>query len=170
MKKWSRGKGTMLTPSLRRSEFSWPGNRSVVEDPDMTLAINELSSAYVGDVLRRIRKEMSYSASLSIQNVRSEFSTSWCYTDGLAAITFKIWLGGTYEGKSGIVWFDNSVRDLGRGQDRPLRESQRNVAFCFNVEVLTVASMRSGNSSRSFERSNVPRPEPVPPGHKTMSL
>merc|ERR1719473_1025380 len=28
MKKWSRGNGTMLTASLRRSQLSWPGKRS----------------------------------------------------------------------------------------------------------------------------------------------
>ncbi|OMH83126.1 Serine/threonine-protein phosphatase 2A activator 1 [Zancudomyces culisetae] len=36
MKKCRRGNGTRFTPSLRRSEFSCPGNRSVVVIPDIT--------------------------------------------------------------------------------------------------------------------------------------
>ena len=35
MKKWRRGKGTMLTASLRRSALSWPGNRREVVTPDI---------------------------------------------------------------------------------------------------------------------------------------
>merc|ERR1719187_1422181 len=35
MKKCRRGKGTMLTASLRRSAFNWPGNRREVVTPDM---------------------------------------------------------------------------------------------------------------------------------------
>jgi hypothetical protein len=35
MKKWSRGKGTMLTASLRKSAFSWPGKRKQVVTPDI---------------------------------------------------------------------------------------------------------------------------------------
>ena len=35
VKKCSRGKGTRLTPSLRRSLFSWPGNRKLAVNPDV---------------------------------------------------------------------------------------------------------------------------------------
>ncbi len=35
MKKWRRGKGTMLTASLRKSAFNWPGKRRQVVTPDM---------------------------------------------------------------------------------------------------------------------------------------
>lgn len=35
MKKWSRGNGTILTASLRRSALSWPGNRRQVVTPDI---------------------------------------------------------------------------------------------------------------------------------------
>ena len=35
IKKWRRGKGTMLTASFLRSAFSWPGNRRHVVTPDM---------------------------------------------------------------------------------------------------------------------------------------
>ena len=37
MKKCSLGKGTMLTASLRRSAFSWPGNLRQVVTPDMVM-------------------------------------------------------------------------------------------------------------------------------------
>ena len=33
MKKWRRGKGTILTASLRRSALSWPGNLRQVVTP-----------------------------------------------------------------------------------------------------------------------------------------
>ena len=35
MKKWRRGKGTMLTASFLRSALSWPGNLREVVTPDM---------------------------------------------------------------------------------------------------------------------------------------
>ena len=35
MKKWRRGKGTMLTASFLRSALSWPGNLRQVVTPDM---------------------------------------------------------------------------------------------------------------------------------------
>ena len=44
MKKWRRGKGTMLTASLRRSLLSWPGNRRQVVTPDMTAETRWLRS------------------------------------------------------------------------------------------------------------------------------
>merc|ERR1711975_125697 len=38
MKKWRRGKGIMLTASLRRSQLSWPGKRRQHVVADMTAA------------------------------------------------------------------------------------------------------------------------------------
>ena len=83
MKKWRRGKGTMLTASFRRSAFSWPGNRRHVVMPDMVAETRWFKSPYVGVDNFSVRKQMSYRASLSIQNVSSVFSTSW-WTDRVA--------------------------------------------------------------------------------------
>merc|ERR1719181_2525386 len=77
MKKWRRGKGIMLTASLRRSQFSWPGKRRQQVVADMTAATRWLRSPNVGVVSFRVRKQMSYRASLSISIDSSEFSTSW---------------------------------------------------------------------------------------------
>lgn len=46
--------------------------------PDMTAETRWLRSPYVGAVSLRVRMQMSYKASLSMQKVSSEFSTS-CY-------------------------------------------------------------------------------------------
>ena len=43
----------------------------------MTIDTRWLRSPYVGVVSLRVRKQISYKASLSMQNVWSEFSTSW---------------------------------------------------------------------------------------------
>merc|ERR1711931_1123 len=83
MKKWRRGNGTMLTASLRRSAFGCPGNRKHVVTPLIVALTRWLRSPYVGVVNFNVRKQMSYSASLSIQNVSSVFSTSW-WTDNVA--------------------------------------------------------------------------------------
>merc|ERR1712056_74194 len=44
-KKWSRGNGTKLTPSFRRSPFSLPGNPSDAVTPAMTQEIRKFRSA-----------------------------------------------------------------------------------------------------------------------------
>uniref|UniRef100_A0A0E9XPN4 Uncharacterized protein n=1 Tax=Anguilla anguilla TaxID=7936 RepID=A0A0E9XPN4_ANGAN len=67
MKKCRRGKGTMLTANLRRSAFSWPGKRRQVVTPFMVADTRWFRSPYVGVVSLRVRKQMSYSASLSMQ-------------------------------------------------------------------------------------------------------
>ena len=54
MKKWRRGKGTMLTASLRRSALSWPGNRREVVTPDMVRETRWFRSPYVGLVNLRV--------------------------------------------------------------------------------------------------------------------
>src|SRR5690606_38207554 len=75
MKKWRRGKGTMLTASFLKSELSWPGKRRQVVTPDMTAETRWLRSPYEGELSLRVLMQMSYKASLSIQKVSSEFST-----------------------------------------------------------------------------------------------
>merc|ERR1719261_657415 len=65
MKKWSRGNGTMLTASLRRSQLRWPGKRSEHVVPQTAAAMRWLRSPYVGVVSLSVRKQMSESASLS---------------------------------------------------------------------------------------------------------
>merc|ERR1719253_189872 len=77
MKKWRRGKGIMLTASLRRSQLSWPGKRRQHVVADITAATRWLRSPNVGVVSLRVRKQMSYRASLSRRSDSSEFSTSW---------------------------------------------------------------------------------------------
>lgn len=62
MKKCRRGKGTMLTASLRRSEFSWPGNRKQVVTPDMTADTRWFKSPYDGLDSFRVRMQISYRA------------------------------------------------------------------------------------------------------------
>merc|ERR1719364_451691 len=77
MKKWRRGNGIMLTASLRRSQLSWPGKRRQQVVADMAADTRWLRSPKVGVVSLRVRKQMSYSASLSRRSDSSEFSTSW---------------------------------------------------------------------------------------------
>merc|ERR1711988_306909 len=77
MKKCRRGKGIMLTASLRRSQLSWPGKRRQQVVADMTAATRWLRSPKVGVVSLSVRKQMSYRASLSRRRDSSEFSTSW---------------------------------------------------------------------------------------------
>lgn len=83
MKKCSLGNGTILTASFRKSAFSCPGNLKHVVTPDMVADKRWFRSPYVGVFIFRVRKHMSYKASLSMQNVSSVFSTSWC-TDKVA--------------------------------------------------------------------------------------
>merc|ERR1719191_2248152 len=72
-----------LTPSLRRSELSWPGKRRQAVTPDIQAEHKWLRSPYVGVVSLRVRKQMSYRASLSRHMHSSAFSTSW-WTDKVA--------------------------------------------------------------------------------------
>merc|ERR1719379_662952 len=126
-KKWRRGNGMRLTPSLRRSELSWPGKRRQQVTPDMQAEHKWLRSPYVGVVSLRVRKQMSYRASLSITMTSSAFSTSW-WTESVA------------------LYGSTTVSDtLGDGKTEK------------------VHIMRSGYSSRIFEMSSVPMPDPVPP-------
>ena len=67
----------MLTASFLKSAFNWPGNLKHVVTPDMVKDTKWFKSPYVGVVSLRVLKQMSYKASLSIQNVSSVFSTNW---------------------------------------------------------------------------------------------
>jgi len=58
--------------------LSCPGKRSEHVTPDITIDTKWLRSPYVGVLSLSVRKQMSYSASLSMQYVSSLFSTSWC--------------------------------------------------------------------------------------------
>ena len=67
----------MLTANFLKSAFSCPGNLRLVVTPDMVRETRWLRSPYVGVVSFKVRKQMSYKASLSMQKVSSVFSTSW---------------------------------------------------------------------------------------------
>merc|ERR1719456_602795 len=67
----------MFTASLRMSQLSWPGKRRQHVTPDRPALTKWFRSPYVGVVSLRVRKQMSYKASLSKQKLSSEFSTSW---------------------------------------------------------------------------------------------
>merc|ERR1719240_950325 len=127
MKKWRRGNGIRFTASLRRSAFSCPGKRRQQVTPDMTAEIKWLRSPKVGVVSLRVRKQMSYRASLSRTMHSSAFSTSW-WTERVA------------------LYGSTTVSDtFGEGTTEK------------------VHIIRSGYSSRIFEISKVPIPDPVPP-------
>jgi hypothetical protein len=67
-------------PRSRRcalTEFKEPGNRKEVVTPLMTTETKWFKSPKVGWLIFKVFMQMSYKASLSIQNVSSEFSTSW---------------------------------------------------------------------------------------------
>merc|ERR1712187_41457 len=66
-----------LTAILRRSQFNCPGKRKHVVTPLMAALTRWLRSPYVGVVSFKVRKHMSYKASLSRRKHSSAFSTSW---------------------------------------------------------------------------------------------
>merc|ERR1719164_292418 len=77
MKKCKRGKGMRFTAILRRSQFSCPGKRRQQVTPLMAALTRWLRSPYVGVVNLRVRKQISYKASLSKRKHSSAFSTNW---------------------------------------------------------------------------------------------
>merc|ERR1719482_1294606 len=85
------------------SQLSWPGNRKQHVTPERPALTRWFKSPYVGVVNFKVRKQMSYKASLSRQNDSSEFSTSWC-TDSVqlyGSTTVSLTLGdGTMENVS----------------------------------------------------------------------
>merc|ERR1711937_271008 len=66
-----------FTAILRRAQLSCPGKRKHVVTPLMAAETKWLRSPYVGVVNFRVRKQMSYKASLSKRKHSSAFSTSW---------------------------------------------------------------------------------------------
>merc|ERR1719199_46663 len=85
------------------SQFSCPGKRKQHVTPDRPALTKWFRSPYVGVVSFKVRKQISYKASLSRQNDSSEFSTSWC-TDNVqlyGSTTVSLTLGdGTMENVS----------------------------------------------------------------------
>merc|ERR1712006_9269 len=59
------------------SQLSWPGKRRQHVTPDRPADTRWFKSPYVGVVSFKVRKQMSYNASLSRRKDSSEFSTSW---------------------------------------------------------------------------------------------
>ena len=59
MKKCRRGKGTKFTAILRKSQFSWPGNRKQQVTPLIAAETKWFKSPYVGVVSFNVRKQIS---------------------------------------------------------------------------------------------------------------
>merc|ERR1712048_441776 len=77
MKKCRRGNGIKFTPSLRRSELSWPAKRRQEVVPAMAVATRPFSSAKVGLGTSRVEKHTSYSASLSRTDTSGDGNTEY---------------------------------------------------------------------------------------------
>ena len=76
MKKCNRGNGTRFTAILRKSQFSCPGKRKQQVTPLIAADTKWFRSPYVGVVSFKVRKQISYNASLSSRKDSSEFSTN----------------------------------------------------------------------------------------------
>ena len=104
-KKCSRGKGTRFTPILRRSPLSLPLKRSDAVMPLIVIEITQFRSLYLGSFCFSTLCEMEKSASLSITNVSSEFSSSW-WIDSVAlygSTTTSLTLGDGYTEKVAVM-------------------------------------------------------------------
>merc|ERR1719428_2254327 len=77
MKKCKRGNGIRLTASLRKSQFNCPGKRKPQVTPLIAALTKWFKSPYVGVVSFKVRKQISYNASLSSKKHSSAFSTNW---------------------------------------------------------------------------------------------
>merc|ERR1719262_1516129 len=66
-----------FTAILRRSQFNCPGKRRQQVTPLIAALTRWFRSPYVGVVNFKVRKQMSYKASLSKRKHSSAFSTSW---------------------------------------------------------------------------------------------
>jgi hypothetical protein len=71
------GQISSLLIILPLTEFKEPGNRREVVTPLMTTETKWFKSPKVGWLIFKVFMQISYKASLSIQKVSSEFSTSW---------------------------------------------------------------------------------------------
>ena len=73
-----RGYGTRLVWNSVRSTFSWPSKRSEAVMDEMHCAMRRFRFVYVGRSMSRLRRQMSYMASLSIMKATSECSSMAC--------------------------------------------------------------------------------------------
>ena len=144
----------MLTANFLKSAFSCPGNLRLVVTPDMVRETRWLRSPYVGVVSFKVRKQMSYKASLSMQNVSSVFSTSW-WTDrvalyGSTTVSDTFWR--LWDRQVMKLYFENSFQHL-----------KFVLGYNFNQTLglgttLYVFMILSGYSSLIFETNRVPIP------------
>merc|ERR1711957_827194 len=72
--KWIRGYGTRLVWNSVRSTLRAPSNRSEAVTDETTWAMSRFRLVYVGRSMSRLRRQMSYMASLSTMNAQSECS------------------------------------------------------------------------------------------------
>mmetsp|Transcript_19513 Transcript_19513/g.9070 ORF Transcript_19513/g.9070 Transcript_19513/m.9070 type:complete len:87 (+) Transcript_19513:275-535(+) len=79
MKKCSLGKGIKLMASFLKLlfKFNWLGSRKQAVTPLIAVDIKKFKSPYLGVGNFRVRKQMSYRASLSIIITKSAFSVRW---------------------------------------------------------------------------------------------
>merc|ERR1711988_1068303 len=73
-----RGYGTRLVWNSVTSTLSAPSKRSDAVSDEMICAIGRLRLVYVGRSMSRLRRQMSYSASLSSMTATSVCSSSEC--------------------------------------------------------------------------------------------
>ena len=76
--KCSRGNGTRFVWNSVRSTLSAPSKRSDAVTDEMHCASSRFRFVYVGRSMPRLRRQMSYSASLSTMNATSECSIIAC--------------------------------------------------------------------------------------------
>merc|ERR1719473_1014035 len=76
--KWMRGYGTRLVWNSVMSTFSAPSKRSDAVSDEMHCATRRFRFVYVGRSMSRFRRQISYSASLSIITVTSVCSNKEC--------------------------------------------------------------------------------------------
>merc|ERR1719478_908068 len=96
------------------SQLSWPGNRKQHVTPERPALTKWFKSPYVGVVNFKVRKQMSYKASLSSKKHSSAFSTSW-WKDNTAlygSTTVSLTLGEGITEKVSITRSGYSSRTL----------------------------------------------------------
>merc|ERR1719440_1206444 len=74
--KWMRGYGTKLVWNSVMSTLRAPSNRKEAVSDDIICAINRFKFVYVGRSISKLRRQMSYNASLSTMVVTSVCSSS----------------------------------------------------------------------------------------------
>merc|ERR1719261_664208 len=76
--KWMRGYGVRLVWNSVTSTLRAPSKRSEAVSDEITCAMRRLRLVYVGRSMSRLRRQMSYRASLSRQKATSVCSRSEC--------------------------------------------------------------------------------------------